>query len=54
MALAIEPMVNMGTFHVHTASDGWTVYAADGKPSAHFEHTILIDGPTPRILTEWN
>lgn len=54
MALAIEPMVNMGMFHVHTASDGWTVYAADGKPSAHFEHTILIDGPTPRILTEWN
>lgn len=54
MALAIEPMVNMGMFHVHTASDGWTVYAADAKPSAHFEHTILIDGPTPRILTEWN
>ena len=51
MALAIEPMVNMGLFHVHTASDGWTVYAADGKPSAHFEHTIVIDGATPRILT---
>lgn len=51
MALAIEPMVNMGLFHVHTASDGWTVYAADGKPSAHFEHTIVIDGTTPKILT---
>lgn len=51
MALAIEPMVNMGLFHVHTASDGWTVYAADGKPSAHFEHTIVIDGATPKILT---
>jgi methionyl aminopeptidase len=51
MALAIEPMVNMGLFHVHTASDGWTVYTADGKPSAHFEHTIVIDGATPRILT---
>lgn len=51
MALAIEPMVNMGLFHVHTASDGWTVYAADGKASAHFEHTIVIDGTTPRILT---
>lgn len=51
MALAIEPMVNMGLFHVHTASDGWTVYTADGKPSAHFEHTIVIDGTTPRILT---
>ncbi|MBU3698784.1 MAG: type I methionyl aminopeptidase [Candidatus Kapabacteria bacterium] len=53
MALAIEPMVNLGLFHVHTARDGWTVYAADGKPSAHFEHTIVIDGATPRILTEW-
>ncbi len=51
MALAIEPMVNMGLFHVHTASDGWTVYTADGKPSAHFEHTVVIDGSTPRILT---
>jgi methionyl aminopeptidase len=50
-ALAIEPMVNMGQFLVHTAADGWTVYAADGKPSAHFEHTILVDGTTPKILT---
>ncbi|MBS1561600.1 MAG: type I methionyl aminopeptidase [Bacteroidetes bacterium] len=54
MALAIEPMVNMGSFHVHTASDQWTVYAADGKPSAHFEHTVLVDGKTPRILTLMN
>lgn len=54
MALAIEPMVNMGMFHVHTASDGWTVYAADGKPSAHFEHTVVVDGKTPRILTLWS
>lgn len=53
MALAIEPMVNLGMFHVHTARDGWTVYAADGKPSAHFEHTVVVDGTTPRILTEW-
>lgn len=51
MALAIEPMVNMGLSHVHTASDGWTVYTADGKPSAHFEHTVVIDGGRPRILT---
>lgn len=54
MALAIEPMVNMGSFHVHTASDGWTVYTADGMASAHFEHTVLIDGKTPRILTLMN
>lgn len=52
MALAIEPMVNMGSFQVHTASDGWTVYAADGKPSAHFEHTVVIQGNKPLILTE--
>lgn len=53
MALAIEPMVNMGTFHVHTAADGWTVFTADGQPSAHFEHTIVIDGAKPIVLTEW-
>lgn len=51
MVLAIEPMVNAGTFHVHTASDGWTVYTADGKPSAHFEHTVVIDGSSPKVLT---
>ncbi len=51
MALAIEPMVNMGMFQVHTAADGWTVYTADNKPSAHFEHTVVINGNSPRILT---
>jgi methionyl aminopeptidase len=54
MAIAIEPMVNAGQFHVHTSTDGWTVYAADGKPSAHFEHTVVVDGKTPRILTLMN
>ncbi|NQW29583.1 MAG: type I methionyl aminopeptidase [Ignavibacteria bacterium] len=54
MAIAIEPMVNSGQFQVHTSSDGWTVYAADGKPSAHFEHTVIVDGKTPRILTLMN
>jgi methionyl aminopeptidase len=52
MVLAIEPMVNTGLYHVHTANDGWTVYTADGKAAAHFEHTIAIDGGTPRILTK--
>jgi methionyl aminopeptidase len=51
MALAIEPMVNMGLFQVHTASDGWTVYTADNKPSAHFEHTVVVNGNSPIILT---
>jgi methionyl aminopeptidase len=54
LAIAIEPMVNLGIFQVHTASDGWTIYAADGKPSAHFEHTVVIDGDTPKVLTLWN
>lgn len=52
MTLAIEPMVNMGSYHVYTADDGWTVLTQDGKPSAHFEHTILINGRKAEILTQ--
>jgi methionyl aminopeptidase len=51
MTLAIEPMVNAGSYDVTTASDGWTVQTLDGSPSAHFEHTILINGSSPEILT---
>lgn len=51
MALAIEPMVNMGTYHVYTRMDEWTVATRDGKPSAHFEHTIVITDNGPEILT---
>jgi methionyl aminopeptidase len=51
MTLAIEPMVNMGTANVRTLSDDWTVVTADGQPSAHFEHTILITKDKPEILT---
>jgi len=51
MTLAIEPMVNAGGYKVVTDSDGWTVLTADGSPSAHFEHTILINGSSPEILT---
>jgi len=51
MTLAIEPMVNAGDFNVVTDSDGWTVLTADGSPSAHFEHTVLINGNSPEILT---
>ncbi len=42
MVLALEPMVNAGTYEVRTESDGWTVVTADGEPSAHFEHTIAL------------
>jgi len=51
MTLAIEPMVNAGTSAVEILSDGWTVVTKDGKPSAHFEHTVLITESEPEILT---
>jgi methionyl aminopeptidase len=51
MTLAIEPMVNAGTFVVHLDEDGWTVRTADGRPSAHFEHTVAITQGEAEILT---
>lgn len=51
MTLAIEPMINMGTHKVKTLSDRWTMVTADGKPSAHFEHTVAITGNGPVALT---
>ena len=51
MVLAIEPMLNAGTWEVKTLADGWTVETKDGKPSAHFEHTIAIHDGKPEILT---
>lgn len=51
MTLAIEPMVNMGTARVKVLNDDWTVVTADGQPSAHFEHTVLITKGEPEILT---
>ncbi len=51
MTLAIEPMINLGAAEVRLMSDGWTVRTADGMPSAHFEHTVLITKEEPEILT---
>jgi methionyl aminopeptidase len=51
MTLAIEPMINAGTASVRLLDDGWTVCTADGMPSAHFEHTVLITRAEPEILT---
>jgi methionyl aminopeptidase len=51
MTLAIEPMVNAGTYKVEVDRDGWTVRTVDGKPSAHFEHTIVVRQGEPEILT---
>ncbi|WNM61670.1 type I methionyl aminopeptidase [Candidatus Nitrospira neomarina] len=55
MALAIEPMVNLGGSAVKVLKDGWTAVTCDRSLSAHFEHTITIEanGP-PRILTGWS
>lgn len=52
MTLAIEPMVNSGTFEVEILDDGWTAVTKDRSPSAHFEHTIVITDHGPEILTE--
>ncbi len=51
MTIAIEPMVNYGTYGVKTLKDGWTIVTRDGEPSAHFEHTILITEREAEILT---
>jgi predicted PurR-regulated permease PerM len=51
MVLAIEPMVNMGTYKVKVLRDGWTVVTADGKPSAHFEHSVAVTEDGPVILS---
>ncbi len=52
MTIAIEPMVNIGTFEVNTLSDDWTVVTADGKLSAHYENTVLITKDGVEILTK--
>lgn len=51
MVLAIEPMVNQGTYKVKVLSDGWTVITNDRKKSAHFEHSVAIIGGKPEILS---
>ena len=51
MALAVEPMVNVGTAAIRSLKDGWTVVTKDGKCSAHFEHTIVITKAGCEVLT---
>jgi methionyl aminopeptidase len=51
LVLAVEPMINEGTEEVVMLDDGWTIITADGKLSAHFEHTIAITPEGPKILT---
>ncbi len=52
MTLAIEPMINLGTYDVRTLDDGWTVVTTDGKRSAHFEHTVVVTEDGPEVLTK--
>ena len=52
MTIAIEPMLNLGCDEVMTLDDEWTVVTRDSKPSAHFEHTVLVTDGEPEILTK--
>ncbi len=52
MTMALEPMLNAGVWRTRVAEDRWTVVTADGKLSAHFEHTIAVDDNGPEILTQ--
>ena len=51
MCLAIEPMLNEGSEKIITKEDGWTICTEDGKPSAHFEHTVTVTNKGVKILT---
>ena len=52
MVLALEPMVNVGTYEIKILSDGWTAVTADGSRSAHFEHSVAITNNGPVILSQ--
>ena len=52
MVIAVEPMLNLGTPKVYILDDDWTIITADGKPSAHFEHTVLVTKDGYEILTK--
>lgn len=54
MTLAIEPMVNAGTFKVITAPDRWTIVTQDGRPSAHYEYTVVVRKGKAEVLTIYN
>jgi methionyl aminopeptidase len=54
LVIAIEPMINMGTHEVRTLADKWTVITKDGKPSAHYEHTVAVRKQKADILSDHN
>jgi len=53
LVLAIEPMINMGTYRVYTLEDGWSIVTQDGKPSVHFEHDICVKKGSADILSDY-
>jgi len=53
LTIAIEPMINMGTRNVKQLKDGWTIQTSDGKPSAHYEHTIAIRKNSAEVLSSF-
>ena len=52
MVIAVEPMLNMGTPNIYMLDDDWTIITADGMPSAHFEHTVVVTKEGYTILTK--
>ncbi len=54
MCLSIEPMINLGSRNIKIASDGWTCSTKDGKPSAHYEHTVAVVNGKAEILTTFD
>ena len=54
IVLAIEPMINMGKKEIRQAKDGWTIFTADNKPSAHFEHTVAVKNNKADILSNFD
>jgi methionyl aminopeptidase len=53
MVLAIEPMINQGTYRIKQLNDGWTILTADGKASAHFEHNVALVNGKPELLSSF-
>ena len=53
MTICVEPMINAGGSEVFIRPDGWTVVTVDGRWSSHYEHTILVTGGPPELLTAW-
>lgn len=53
LVLALEPMINEGTYEVKTKEDGWTVVTRDGKCSVHFEHSVALTQGEPDVLSRW-